>query len=175
MLLLLDGHKTHCSDAAAKYCVDNKITLVLPPAHTTHLLQPLDVGVFHVYKAKFRERRAAVKVSYLETIKDPDGDRKLSEAAKKRCQIIGRSLYGLKHGVDPETIRNAFMKTGIYPLNFDTFLANAKDLTGVPDDVKERVATGEKGRSDNVSRHTLQKKQLLSQVGGVRDAKRFKY
>jgi hypothetical protein len=143
MLLLLDGHKTHCSEDTAKYCVGNKITLVLPPPHTTHLLQPLDVGVFHEYKAKFRERRAAVKVRYLETIKDPDGDQKLSDAAKKRCQTIGRSLYGLKHGVDPENIRNAFAKTGIHPLNFDTFLANAKDLTEVPADVKERVAMGE--------------------------------
>ncbi len=45
-ILLVDGHASHITTAAIKYCVRKKIILLYLPAHTTHLLQPLDVGVF---------------------------------------------------------------------------------------------------------------------------------
>ena len=45
-MLLLDGHASHISTAAIQFCVDEKIILLCLPPHTTHILQPLDVGVF---------------------------------------------------------------------------------------------------------------------------------
>ena len=47
VLLLLDGHTTHTKNSdALKLARANGIILVQLPAHTTHRLQPLDVGVF---------------------------------------------------------------------------------------------------------------------------------
>ena len=52
ILLLLDGHASHCSpepiDAARR---NNVILLALAP-HTTHLCQPLDVSVFKSLKSE---------------------------------------------------------------------------------------------------------------------------
>ena len=45
-LLILDDHRTHYSIDFARYAVKNGITLLSYPRHTTHLLQPLDVGLF---------------------------------------------------------------------------------------------------------------------------------
>jgi len=45
-MLLVDGHASHITTAAIQYCVDHKIILLCLPPHTTHLLQPLDVGIF---------------------------------------------------------------------------------------------------------------------------------
>ena len=47
-LLILDGHRTHYSLDFIRYAVQNKITraLLSYPGHTTHLLQPLDIGLF---------------------------------------------------------------------------------------------------------------------------------
>ena len=45
-MLLVDGHASHITTAAIQYCVDYKIILLCLPPHTTHLLQPLDVGIF---------------------------------------------------------------------------------------------------------------------------------
>jgi hypothetical protein len=45
-LLLCDGHDSHIMAAFVRYCLDNKIVLFLLPPHSSHLLQPLDVGVF---------------------------------------------------------------------------------------------------------------------------------
>lgn len=45
-MLILDGHASHISTAAIEFCIRQKIILLCLPAHTTHILQPLDVGVF---------------------------------------------------------------------------------------------------------------------------------
>ena len=43
---VLDGHASHISTAAIEFAISQKIILLCLPAHTIHLLQPLDVGVF---------------------------------------------------------------------------------------------------------------------------------
>ena len=45
-LLILDGHASHISTAAIEFSFYNKIILLCLPPHTTHVLQPLDVGLF---------------------------------------------------------------------------------------------------------------------------------
>ena len=45
-ILILDGHTSHISTAAIEFCISQKIILLYLPAHTTHILQPLDIGIF---------------------------------------------------------------------------------------------------------------------------------
>jgi hypothetical protein len=45
-LLILDGHNSHTSYEFVKYCEEEKIIALCLPPHSTHLLQPLDVGIF---------------------------------------------------------------------------------------------------------------------------------
>jgi hypothetical protein len=45
-LLLLDGHESHLTMDFINYCNDNKILLAVFLPHATHMLQPLDVGMF---------------------------------------------------------------------------------------------------------------------------------
>jgi len=45
-LLLCDGHDSHVSAQFVRYCLNNKIVLFLLLPHSSHILQPLDVGVF---------------------------------------------------------------------------------------------------------------------------------
>ena len=46
MLLIFDGHGSHVTDQMIELAVTNKIDLFLLLAHTTHMCQLLDVGVF---------------------------------------------------------------------------------------------------------------------------------
>lgn len=47
VLLLLDGHSTHCNSVEMlKYAEQNDIVLLSMPSHTSHYLQPLDRAVF---------------------------------------------------------------------------------------------------------------------------------
>lgn len=49
-LLILDSHGSHITAAFHRYCSDNSIILLCLLAHSSHLLQPLDVSCFVVLK-----------------------------------------------------------------------------------------------------------------------------
>lgn len=46
ILLLLDGHASHLGEEFVSLARQHLVHVVLLPPHTSHLLQPLDVGVF---------------------------------------------------------------------------------------------------------------------------------
>jgi hypothetical protein len=59
-LLILDGHGSHTAIDFLWYCKQNKIHLLFLPAHTSHVLQPLDLGVFALLKSRYRSQIAAL-------------------------------------------------------------------------------------------------------------------
>jgi hypothetical protein len=71
-LLILDGHESHHSTDFEIYCEEhNIITLCMPP-HSSHLLQPLDVGCFGLLKKAYgREIEHLIRSSimYISKIK----------------------------------------------------------------------------------------------------------
>ena len=58
-LLLLDGHRSHYNLRFCEYAWDNRIILVSYPGHSTHLLQPLDVGLFTPLQKAYGDAVAA--------------------------------------------------------------------------------------------------------------------
>lgn len=52
-LLVLDGHESHHSTDFELFCQDNKIITLCMPPHSSHLLQPLDVGCFSPLKRAY--------------------------------------------------------------------------------------------------------------------------
>lgn len=52
-LLVLDGHESHHSDAFEEYCKDHNIVTLCMPPHSSHILQPLDVGCFGPLKKSY--------------------------------------------------------------------------------------------------------------------------
>ena len=53
VLLIMDGHSSHVSIDVIQLAQDTGIHLLCVPAHTTHILQPLDIGVFKSFKSNF--------------------------------------------------------------------------------------------------------------------------
>jgi hypothetical protein len=51
-LLICDGHDSHISGSFISHCIQNRITLLILPPHTSHLLQPLDVAIFGQLKKR---------------------------------------------------------------------------------------------------------------------------
>jgi hypothetical protein len=52
-LLIHDGHESHATPEFDQYCRDNKVTTLCMPSHTSHFLQPLDVGCYSPFKAVY--------------------------------------------------------------------------------------------------------------------------
>jgi hypothetical protein len=54
-VLISDGFGTHETLEVLEFCFENNITLCRLPSHTTHKLQPCDVGVFAPLKEAYRD------------------------------------------------------------------------------------------------------------------------
>ena len=52
-LLVLDGHGSHVNPEFDQFCLDHHIIVLCMPAHSSHLLQPLDVGCFSSLKQAY--------------------------------------------------------------------------------------------------------------------------
>jgi hypothetical protein len=55
-LLIIDGHGSYTSDEFMTICYLNNVHLLFLPAHTSHVLQPLDLGCFSSLKAEYRKQ-----------------------------------------------------------------------------------------------------------------------
>lgn len=103
-LLILDGHNSHCTFQFCKFAEENWIIVVCLPSHTTHALQPCDVGIFGPLSSSWRAE--------------------VLDSSRKMIPISKQNLIRLYHNArerafKPSTICNAFAKTGIWPLNPD--------------------------------------------------------
>jgi hypothetical protein len=52
-LLILDGHESHATPQFDQYCKDHSIITLCMPPHSSHILQPLDVGCFAPLKKAY--------------------------------------------------------------------------------------------------------------------------
>lgn len=147
ILLLLDGHASHCVLGTVELCAQNNITTVLLPAHTSHVLQPLDVGIFQSYKAAWRKSNGDSSLRDLTL-------RGVTAASQNRVFMLGRSLIAFTSSFTKSRIKRAFKHTGIYPPSLLTFIAHCKGVRDVPDQIsaqaKELTEREQQDRSDRI-------------------------
>ena len=55
-LLVVDGHGSHVTAPFIRFCIDHNILILLMPPHSSHLCQPLDVGVFSPLKLRMSQQ-----------------------------------------------------------------------------------------------------------------------
>jgi hypothetical protein len=102
-LLLLDSHPSHHTPEFIIRAKEHNIHLYAFPSHLTHILQPLDVGIFQPYKHWHKEAvHTAVRNLDLEYTLHSF----MRDLPKIREQTFKES-----------TIKHAFTKAGIWPIN----------------------------------------------------------
>lgn len=104
VVLIQDGHASHFSIELIELARANDIWLLCLPAHTSHILQPLDVGIFKPFKASFS------KACSLYLAKCPGRVITTNMIAS----LVG-SAWANSH--TPVNIMGGFRKSEIYPLN----------------------------------------------------------
>jgi hypothetical protein len=100
-LLIIDGHESHSSLEFQDLCKEKNIILRYMPPHSSHLLQPLDVGCFAPLKRRY-------------------GDQ-ISALARNRIHYVSKETFlqgfkpAFKQSLTAENIKAGFRGAGIVP------------------------------------------------------------
>ena len=103
-VLIFDGHMSHISLETVQTALDSSIIILCLPAHCSHLLQPLDVGVFKQAKTTWRQ-----------ILRDHYAESRLKAVNKAVFPKLLKRLYS--EAFKPAHIVQSFAKTGIFPFD----------------------------------------------------------
>ena len=93
-LLILDGCSSHVSSVATlRKLIDAQVHALTMPAHTSSVLQPLDVGVFAPFKAFLRKATADIRLEGTRSQFLPKAD-----MAEVRLQGLGNRRVLVQRG-----------------------------------------------------------------------------
>ena len=101
VLLIEDGHGSHITLDVIELARANDTHLLCLPSHTSHILQPLDIGVFKMGYAKACRRYLMANPGRVIT----------SEVI---ASLVGETWA---HSITPVNILSGFKKSGISPMN----------------------------------------------------------
>lgn len=114
-LLLLDGHISHEAPELVILANKHHIVLMEYPSHLTHVLQPLDVGVFRPWK-HYHNQAILLALRSLEF--------------EYSVTSFFRDLSGIREKTMKEsTIRNSFRESGIWPVSCKTALKKMRSYS----------------------------------------------
>jgi hypothetical protein len=103
-MLLFDGHGSHVTRAVAQFCEEKKIVLLCLPSHSTHLLQPCDVGAFGPLAESYRKH----------LLQETKWGASYSIDKLEFLQIL---LRARADSLNTKNIISAWRKTGLFPFD----------------------------------------------------------
>lgn len=149
-LLILDGHSSHATPEFDQYCMANNIVTLYMPAHTSHLLQPLNVSCFSPLKRSYGQE---VQESVRQGIHHIDKDDFLTTYSRVRPLVF-----------TDQNIRSGFRATGLIPYDPQRVLSS---LTVTKTPSPPGTANGQAPQWTSETPHTLA--QLEQQTRLVRE------
>ena len=118
-LLIFDGHSSHISSRVVDLAQQNNVELLCMPAHTSSVLQPLDVGVFK-----------GVKVAWRKCLREHYDDTRFSNVDKRTFPVLLKQLVD-NGAFSKANAISGFESCGIHPLNRQKITSD-KLATSVP-------------------------------------------
>lgn len=103
-LLILDGHNSHTTYELCAFAEKHRIIIICLPPHTTHHLQPCDVGVFGPLAGTWKTEVNLASAQYIEI---------------RKQNLLKYYSHARVKALSPEMIRSSFRTTGIWPFNPD--------------------------------------------------------
>jgi polyhydroxyalkanoate synthesis regulator phasin len=125
-LLILDGHESHHSADFKVYCEENNIITLCMPPHSSHLLQPLDVGCFGPLKIAYgREIEHLIRCS-ITYISKPD--------------FFLAFYTAFQAAMTESNIKGGFRGAGLVPLDPENVLSKLDVQLRTPTPIEEEAS-----------------------------------
>jgi hypothetical protein len=110
-ILILDGHGSHATIEFMWKCHQNRVLLIYLPAHSSHVLQPLDLTCFSPLKSSYRRQ-----IAELASLED--------SAPIKKIRFVQYYAKAREEGLTERNIRSGFAAAGIVPFNPNKVLSS---------------------------------------------------
>jgi hypothetical protein len=149
-LLILDGHGSHLTPKFDKIYKENKIIPICMPPHSSHLLQPLDIGCFAVLKREYGrlvESKIRVGINHI-----------------NKLDFLEAYPLARIEAFKSETIKNSFGAAGLVPFSPERVISKL--------DIRLRTPTPLASRGSESSRNFTPKtpfteKELRRQASSI--------
>jgi hypothetical protein len=108
-LLILDGHESHHSLEFQELCKDNDIYTLCMPPHSSHLLQPLDVGCFSPLKRAYSREVESLMRNHINHV--------------TKLEFLSAFKAAFDRSFTSANICSAFRGAGLVPIQPETVLS----------------------------------------------------
>jgi len=108
-LLVINGHESHNSLKFQQYCKENKIITLCMPSHSSHLLQPLDVGCFSPLKKAYGRQAENLMRNKINHI--------------TKLEFLPCFIGAFKDAITKSYIQGAFRGAGLVPLDAEVVIS----------------------------------------------------
>ena len=108
-LLVMDGHESHHSTEFELFCQDRKIITLCMPPHSSHILQPLNVGCFGALKKAYGRKIEGLMKSHITHITKAD--------------FLPAFFAAFQSAMTENNIRGAFRGAGLVPFSPESVLS----------------------------------------------------
>ena len=110
-LLIVDGHSSHVNLKFITWADNNRILLLVLPPHSTHRLQPLDVGLFQPLATEYSKQISKVMAESFGLV----------SITKRLFWPLFKASWNA--AFSEKNIKSSFRKTGIFPYDPDLILS----------------------------------------------------
>jgi hypothetical protein len=117
-MLILDGHESHHSTQFELYCKEHKIITICMPPHSSHLLQPLDVGCFGPLKQSYGRQIENLMRMHITHI--------------SKLEFLSAFRIAFFTSITQKNIQGGFAGTGLLPFNPERVLSKLDVLLRTP-------------------------------------------
>jgi hypothetical protein len=137
-LLICDGFGTHESLELMKFCFANRIILCRLPSHTSHKLQPCDIGVFGPLKTAYRAQ--------------------VERACRAGVNTIGKQHFTYLYDrarqatFTSRNIKSGWSRSGLYPFDPTRVL---REFQKSRPEIQDDIAVDHPAVASNAMIHTL--------------------
>ncbi len=124
-LLIMDGHESHHSTEFELFCKEHQIITLCMPSHSSHILQPLDVGCFGPLKKAYgKEIEGLVRAGITHITK---------------ADFLPAFCAAFKASMTEKNIQGAFRGAGVIPFDPQSVLSRLNVRLQTPSPVEEAV------------------------------------
>lgn len=156
ILLYVDGHKSHITLSLSRFCTEKQIILICLPPNTTHILQPLHVGLFRSLKQSWKKCIKSYRVE--------NGFKVLNR--ENFAPVLKMALEGVTNLKN--IFQNSFRVCGLYPfdkanVDYTKVVQKVLNIEGISNnpEIKLEVVQHLRYIENHIKNTTLQKFYFL--------------